>query len=69
MFRIAQMTDLHLLPETGASLYGVDTAVALKKVIRDMMSLPHPPELIIATGAHNQGRLQHYLHAASENAG
>lgn len=31
-------------------LYGVDTAAALEKVLRDMTSLPHPPELIIATG-------------------
>ena len=50
MFRIAQITDLHLLPETGTMLYGVDTAVALEKVLRDMTSLSHPPELIIATG-------------------
>lgn len=50
MLRIAQITDLHVTPEPGSALYGVDTARALERVLDDMTSLPHPPELIIATG-------------------
>jgi Icc protein len=48
--RVAQITDIHLLPEPGAKLYGVDTAIALQRVINAIGELSPQPELIIATG-------------------
>lgn len=48
--RVAQITDIHLLPEPGAKLYGVDTAIALQLVINAIVELSPQPELIIATG-------------------
>jgi 3',5'-cyclic-AMP phosphodiesterase len=48
--QIAQITDLHLLPEKGAELYGVDTGAALEKVIEVIINLEVKPDLIVATG-------------------
>ena len=48
--RVAQITDIHLLSEPGAKLYGVDTAIVLQKVIDAIAQLSPMPELIIATG-------------------
>jgi Icc protein len=48
--RVAQITDIHLLPEPGAKLFGVDTAIALQRVINAIVELSPQPELIIATG-------------------
>jgi len=48
--RVAQITDIHLLAEPGAKLHGVDTAIALQKVIDAIVELSPLPELIIATG-------------------
>ena len=48
--RVVQITDIHLLAETGATLYGVDTAIALQKVIDAIVELSPLPDLMIATG-------------------
>jgi len=48
--RVAQITDIHLLAEPGAKLHGVDTAIALQKVIDAIVELSPLPELIIASG-------------------
>jgi len=48
--RVVQITDIHLLAEPGAKLYGIDTAVVLQKVIDAIVGLTPPPDLMIATG-------------------
>lgn len=48
--RVVHITDIHLLAEPGARLYGIDTAVALQKVIDAIVELTPPPDLLIATG-------------------
>jgi Icc protein len=48
--RVVQVTDIHLLPEPGSKLYGVDTAIALQLVINAIAQLLPKPDLIIATG-------------------
>ncbi len=48
--RAVQITDIHLLSEPGAKLYGVDTAISLQKVIDAIVNLSPPADLIIATG-------------------
>ena len=48
--RVVQITDMHLLAEPDAKLYGIDTAIALQKVIDAIVVLSPLPKLIIATG-------------------
>ena len=48
--RVVQITDLHLLPDNGSRLYGVDTMASLELVLEKIMELPEPAEAIIATG-------------------
>ncbi len=48
--RVVQITDIHLLAEAGARLYGVDSAITLQKVIDAIRQLSPLPGLIIATG-------------------
>jgi len=48
--RVVQITDLHILPEAGATLVGVDTAQSLSKVLDDIGQLSPPADLIIASG-------------------
>jgi len=48
--RVVQITDIHLLAEPDAKLRGVDTAIALQKVIDDIFELSPLPDLMIATG-------------------
>jgi Icc protein len=48
--RVAQITDIHLLAEPNAKLHGVDTAIALQKVIDAIGELSPLPDLMIATG-------------------
>lgn len=48
--RVVQITDIHLMAESGAKLLGVDTAVTLQKVLDTIAALSPPPEMIIATG-------------------
>jgi Icc protein len=48
--RIAQITDIHLLAEPGAKLYGVDTAISMQKILEAITRLSPPPDLMIATG-------------------
>jgi len=48
--RVAQITDIHLISEPGAKLYGVDTAISLQKVIDAIVNLSPPADLIIGTG-------------------
>ncbi len=50
ILRAVQITDIHLLSEPGAKLYGVDTAISLQKVINAIANLSPLPDLIIATG-------------------
>ncbi len=49
-FRIVQISDLHILPERGQTLAGVDTSLSLVKVLDDIKKLSPPVELIIASG-------------------
>ncbi|MCP3690536.1 MAG: hypothetical protein GY784_19210, partial [Gammaproteobacteria bacterium] len=48
--RIAQISDLHILPEHGQMLAGIDTSLSLVKVLDDIKKLCPPVELIIASG-------------------
>ncbi len=48
--RALQITDLHIVPDVGASIYGTDSFESLRAVLRAALSLPAPPELIVATG-------------------
>jgi Icc protein len=48
--RILQITDLHIVPEPGAEIYGTDPHRSLQHVLETAMSLDPPPELVMATG-------------------
>jgi Icc protein len=48
--RVLQVTDCHVLGDPGARVYGVDTYRSLRRVLRAALSLPDPPELVVATG-------------------
>ncbi|MCO4838409.1 MAG: metallophosphoesterase, partial [Oceanospirillaceae bacterium] len=48
--RVLQITDLHLTAMPGSKLYGVDTANALKNIVRAIKQLHPSPGVIIATG-------------------
>ena len=48
--RVVQITDLHLLANANAELYGVNTTCALKQVVLAIDALPTQPDLIIVTG-------------------
>ncbi len=49
-FRVAQITDIHLMAKANARLHGVDTAVSLQKVLNAIGELLPQPEIIVATG-------------------
>jgi Icc protein len=48
--RALQITDLHILPDAGAMLYGTDTSRSLRAVLDAAMALPAPPTVVLATG-------------------
>jgi Icc protein len=48
--RALQITDLHLVPDVGASIYGADPHASLIAVLRAALALPARPDVIIATG-------------------
>jgi 3',5'-cyclic AMP phosphodiesterase CpdA len=48
--RVLHITDCHVLPESGAKVYGVDTFRALQRVLTAALTLRNPPDLILATG-------------------
>ena len=48
--RVVQLTDIHLTPERGSRLYGIDPAQTLEQIIGEVVQLDLKPELIIATG-------------------
>src|SRR5882724_3280896 len=48
--RALQITDLHLLSEVGATIYGTDSFESLRAVLERALGLPAPPEIIVATG-------------------
>jgi Icc protein len=48
--RALHITDLHILPTAGATIYGTDTFEALRAVLGAALALPDPPALIVATG-------------------
>jgi 3',5'-cyclic-AMP phosphodiesterase len=48
--RALHITDLHILPTVGATIYGTDTYQALRAVLDVALALAEPPTLIIATG-------------------
>ena len=47
--RVAQITDIHLLGESGDKLYGVDTALSLTNTVNVIKKLPKSPDVIVAT--------------------
>lgn len=47
---IIQITDLHILRDAGAIIYGVDSFAALHAVLDAALACPEQPTLIIATG-------------------
>lgn len=48
--KIIQITDLHILADAGATIYGADPFTALQAVLAAALAPPEPPTLIIATG-------------------
>lgn len=48
--RVVQITDLHILPEAGQMLVGIDSALSLDKVLDDIRRLSPSADLIIASG-------------------
>jgi len=48
--RVAHITDIHLLAESGAKFYGVDTAISLQNVLDAILELEVLPNIIIVTG-------------------
>jgi Icc protein len=48
--RVLQVTDCHVLGDPGATVHGVDTYRSLGRVLRAALSLPDPPDLVVATG-------------------
>jgi 3',5'-cyclic-AMP phosphodiesterase len=48
--RVLQITDCHLLPEVGATIYGADTFRSLSRVLQSALALPERPDLVVATG-------------------
>ena len=48
--RALHVTDLHILPVAGATIYGTDSYESLRTVLAVALALPEPPALILATG-------------------
>jgi len=48
--RLLHITDLHILPTAGATIYGTDSFESLRAVLGAARALPEPPDLIVATG-------------------
>ena len=48
--RVLHVTDLHILPVAGATIYGADSFASLRAILDAALALPEPPALIIATG-------------------
>ena len=48
--RLLHITDLHILPSAGATIYGADSYETLRAVLGAARALPEPPDLIVATG-------------------
>jgi len=49
--RLLQITDPHLYGDASRSIYGVNTAVSLRKVLREAMGEgKEPPDAVLATG-------------------
>jgi 3',5'-cyclic-AMP phosphodiesterase len=48
--RLLHITDLHILGEPKAALYGVDTFAALQRVLAKVFSTNPRPDYIVATG-------------------
>jgi len=48
--RLLHITDLHILPSAGATIYGTDSFESLRAVLGAARALPAPPQLIVATG-------------------
>ena len=50
-FRLLQITDLHLFGDTGRTLYGVETARSLQRVLEQAFAPGTPrPDAIVVTG-------------------
>ena len=47
---VLHITDLHILPVEGATIYGTDSSESLRAVLAAALALPAPPALILATG-------------------
>jgi Icc protein len=48
--RVLHITDLHILPTPGTTIYGTDSFESLRAVLDAALALPEPPALILATG-------------------
>ena len=66
--RLVQITDIHLLKDENAELYGVDTADTLRRVVKVIANLEPAVDCVIATGdlaedgkAETYQRLKHLL--------
>jgi Icc protein len=48
--RIVQVSDTHLVPDTGSEIYGANPHASLAGVLEDALALDPPPDHLIATG-------------------
>ena len=46
--RVLQISDLHIAPNDGEKVYGVDSFVSLELILQKAML--HAPDLVVATG-------------------
>ena len=48
--RVVQITDIHMVATEGEKLLDIDPALALEKIVADILTLEQAPELLLATG-------------------
>jgi Icc protein len=48
--RILQISDIHIVPEPGREIYGVDSHLALERVLAAALARSPSPDVVVATG-------------------